>query len=63
MERSLSLPETPSAAVLRAIQQVKDYRTWTPREMYDAIREAIDEVDEPSQEVRMPGDGRPPGQG
>ena len=57
-----SMPERPPLAVVRAIEKIKGFRSWEPIELYQAIREALQEPHEYPPEKRMAGDGRPPGQ-
>jgi hypothetical protein len=57
-----TMPERPPIAALTAIAQIKGFRSWEPVEMYQAIREALQEPREYAPEKRMPGGGRPPGQ-
>jgi hypothetical protein len=46
------MPERPPLAALRAIAQIKGFRSWEPVEMYWAIREALQEPHEYPPEPR-----------
>lgn len=51
-----SMPKRPPLAALRAIQQIRSYRSWAPVEIYMAIRDALQEPHEYPQAARRPED-------
>ncbi len=58
-----TMPQRPPLAALRAIEQIRAYRTWTAVEVYLAIREALEQPRDQPEELRMHGSGAPPMQG
>lgn len=57
-----TMPKRPPVAALKAIEQIRSYRSWAPIDMYLEIREALQGSHEYPPEIRASGDGRPPTQ-
>lgn len=57
-----TMPAQPPIGALRAIKQIKGFRSWEPVEMYQAIRDALQEPHEYPPATRSRGDGQPPNQ-
>lgn len=57
------MPARPPVAALKAIDQIRAYRSWEPIEVYTAIREALLLPHEDAPPAGMPGTGEPPVQG
>jgi hypothetical protein len=57
-----TMPKRPPIAALKAIEQIRAYRSWAAIDMYLEIREALQEPHEYPPEPGRSGDGRPPNQ-
>lgn len=57
-----TMPTRPPIGALRAIEQIKSFRSWEPVEMYWAMRDALQEPHKYPPEPRFRGDGQPPNQ-
>lgn len=58
-----TMPKRPPIAALRAIEQIKAYRSWAAIDMYLEVREALQKPHEYPPTPGMPGSGEPPVQG